>query len=127
MSQDTFRGVFTIPSTPFAEDGEIDWPGLKRVVDFCVDCGAHGIVWPVNASGFPVLTDGERLEGMRVVTEQTGGRIPVILGVQGLSDQHAAMFSRRASEVGADGVIAMAPYVQELEDDAALLLACGYR
>ena len=121
MSQGAFRGVFTIPSTPFDRDGAIDWGDLRRVVDFCVGCGAHGIVWPVNASGFPVLTDEERLKGMQVVVEQTAGRIPVILGVQGVSAPHGAMFSRRAQAVGADGVIAMAPYVQELEDEGAVL------
>ncbi len=121
MSQGAFRGVFTIPSTPFDRNGDIEWGDLKRVIDFCVDCGAHGIVWPVNASGFPVLTDEERLQGMRVIVEQTAGQIPVILGVQGVSGHHAAMFSRRAQELKADGVIAMAPYVQELEDEGALV------
>lgn len=121
MSQEPFRGVFTIPSTSFHEDLEIDWEGVRRIVDFCVDCGAHGIVWPVNASGFPVLTDEERLKGFEVVIDQVGGRIPVILGVQGVSGKHASMFSRRAKEVAADGVIAMAPYVQELEDENAVL------
>ena len=121
MSQQPFRGVFTIPSTPFMEDGSVDWPGLRRVVDFCVGCGAHGLVWPVNASAFAALTDAERLEGMGVVVEHTAGRIPVILGVQGVSDQHAALFSARAAELAADGVIAMAPYVQELEDEAAVV------
>ena len=121
MSQDVFRGVFTIPTTPLQENGEIDWADFKQVIDFCVACGAHGIVWPVNASGFPVLTDDERLEGMQVAVDQTAGRIPVILGVQGVSGQHAAVFSRRAREVGADGVIAMAPYVQELEDEQAVI------
>jgi 4-hydroxy-tetrahydrodipicolinate synthase len=113
--------VFTIPSTPFDKNGDIDWGDLKQVIDFCVACGAHGIVWPVNASGFPVLTDEERLQGMRVVIEQTAGRIPVVLGVQGVSGHHAAMFSRRAQELRADGVIAMAPYVQELEDEGAVV------
>ena len=85
MSSAAFRGIFTIPATPFTEDLEIDWEGERRVLDFCVDCGAHGIVWPVNASGFPVLTDEERLKGFEVVTEQVAGRAPVILGVQGTS------------------------------------------
>ncbi len=116
-----FRGVFTIPSTPFTEDLEIDWNGLKRVIDFCVDCGAHGIVWPVNASGFPVLTDAERLEGFRVVTEQAAGRIPVVAGVQGGSAKHAAMFAQKANQVGADAVIAMAPYIEELENEDAVV------
>jgi 4-hydroxy-tetrahydrodipicolinate synthase len=75
----------------------------------------------VNASGFPVLTDDERIAGMKVVVEAVGGRIPVIIGVQGVSSHHAALFSRRAQEAGADGVIAMAPYIQELEDEGAVL------
>ena len=116
-----FRGVFTIPSTPFDEQYQVDWEGLRRVLDFCVECGAHGIVWPVNASSFFTLSDEERLCGMRVVVEQVAGRIPVVLGTQGVSTSHAVMFSRRANEVGADAVIAMAPYVQELLDEASFL------
>lgn len=116
-----FRGVFTIPSTPFDEKLQVDWEEFRRVLDFCVECGAHGIVWPVNASSFATLSDEERLHGMRVVVEQVAGRIPVVLGTQGVSTSHAVMFSRRANEVGADAVIAMAPYVQELLDEASFL------
>jgi len=116
-----FRGVFTIPSTPFDEQLQVDWEGLRRVVDFCVECGAHGIVWPVNASGFASLADEERLEGARAVVEQVAGRVPVVIGTQGVSAAHAALFSRHASEIGADAVIAMAPYVQKLEDEEAIL------
>jgi len=116
-----YRGVFTIPSTPILPNGAVDWVGLRRVVDFCVDCGAHGIVWPVNASGFATLSDEERLQGMQVVVEQTAGRIPVVLGTQGVCASHAAMFSRHAQAVGADAVIAMAPYIQALEDEDAIV------
>jgi len=117
----TYRGIFTIPATPFDENYQVDWPGLRSVVDFCVDCSAHGIVWPVNASGFSTLSDEERLEGMKVVVEQVAGRAPVVLGVQGVSAQHAAMFARRAREVGADAVIAMAPYVVKIGDIGNLM------
>ena len=116
-----FRGVFTIPSTPFDEQLEVDWQGLRRVVDFCVGCGAHGIVWPVNASGFAVLSDEERLEGMQVVVEQAAGRVPVVIGVQGVCATHAAMFGRRANAAGAAAVIAMAPYIQKMEDEDAIV------
>ena len=121
MSRDAFRGVFPILSTPFAKNGDADWGDLERVVDFCVACGSHGIVWPVNASSFPVLTDEERMRGMQVVIEQTAGRVPVILGVQGASGHHAALFSRHAQALGADGVIAMAPYVEAIEDEDAMV------
>ena len=121
MNRNAFRGVFPILSTPFAKNGDVDWADLERIVDFCVACGSHGIVWPVNASSFPVLTDEERMRGMQVVVEQTAGRVPVILGVQGASGQHAAMFSRHAQVLGADGVIAMAPYVEPIEDEDAMV------
>ena len=84
MSQ-PFRGVFTIPATPFDERGEIDEGDLRRIIDFCVGCGAHGIVYPVNASHFSTLSDEERVRASRIVTEQTAGRIPVMIGVAGVS------------------------------------------
>lgn len=118
---ESFRGVFTIPSTPFDEQLEVDWEGLRRIVDFCVECGAHGIVWPVNASSFATLSDEERLKGARVVVEQVAGRVPVVIGTQGVSTTHAMMFSRHAKEIGADAVIAMAPYIRKLEDEESLL------
>jgi len=118
---ESFRGVFTIPSTPFDEQWEVDWEGLRRILDFCVECGAHGIVWPVNASGFAVLSDEERLRGAEVVVEQVAGRVPVVIGTQGVCTSHARMFSCHANEIGADAVIAMAPYVQKMEDEEALL------
>jgi dihydrodipicolinate synthase/N-acetylneuraminate lyase len=116
-----FRGIFTIPATPFTEDLEVDWDGLRRVVEFCVGCGAHGLVWPVNASAFYVLSDEERLKGMEVVVEQAAGRAPVVIGTQGVSAPHAQMFSRHANAVGADAVMAMAPYVQAMFDDEAIV------
>lgn len=118
---DTMRGVCTIPATPFDVEGLVDYDGLRRVVEFCVQCGAHGLVYPVNASHFAVLSDEERLTGSRAVVEQCAGRIPVVVGVQGVSAEHAAMFSREARAMGADAVIAMAPYVRKISDEANLL------
>ncbi len=116
-----FRGVYTIPSTPMTPTYAVDWDGLRSVVDYCVECGSHGIVWPVNASGFGTLSDDERLYGMQLVTEQVAGRVPVVLGVQGVSTPHAVIFSRRAAEVGADAVIAMTPYIVKLTEEDAIV------
>lgn len=111
-----YRGVYTIPSTPFDEQGRLDEEGLRRIVDFCVGCGAHGLVYPVNASQFSVLSDEERIRASRIVVEQNAGRIPVVIGVQGVCNSHAAMFAREAKAMGADAVIAMTPYLNKLTD-----------
>ena len=105
-----YRGVFTIPVTPFDERGEIDEASLRREVDWCVRAGAHGIVAPVNASEGPALTDDERQRVARIVTEITSGRIPVVIGVSGVSIQASLLYTHNAREIGADAIMAMPPY-----------------
>jgi len=111
------RGIYTIPSTPFDERGQLDEKGLRRIIDFCVGCGAHGIVSPVNASEFSRLTDDERLRVTRIVIEQTAGRVPVVIGTAGVCTEHAVIFSRYADELGADAVIAMPPYINKVDEE----------
>jgi 4-hydroxy-tetrahydrodipicolinate synthase len=108
-----FRGVFTIPVTPFHPDGEIDEASLRRCVAFCLEAGAHGLVAPVNASEFTSLTDEERMRVARIVVETADHHIPVVIGVSGVSAQHAALFAGHARQIGADAVIAMPPYARK--------------
>ena len=118
-----YRGVFTIPSPAFQPDGEIDVSSFRRVVDFCVACGAHGLVYPVNASEFTSLSDDERYRLTEVLVEQNAGRVPAIIGVAAVSQEVAARFAQHARDVGADGVIAMPPYVKRSPLSADLIVA----
>jgi dihydrodipicolinate synthase/N-acetylneuraminate lyase len=116
-TQTRWRGIFTIPVTPFQEDTELDLDSLRSQLDFCVEAGAAGIVHPVMASEFFTLTDEERVQMMPVVTKQVAGRIPVVIGVAATSMQGARRFSRAARDAGADAVIAMPPYVTKFSPD----------
>ena len=107
-----FRGIFTIPSTPFRETGEIDAPSFRRVVDFCIECGAHGLVFPVNASEWIHLSDAERIELSQILVEQNAGRVPVMIGVAAATKETAARFARHAHDIGANAVIAMPPHIR---------------
>jgi dihydrodipicolinate synthase/N-acetylneuraminate lyase len=118
-----YRGIFTIPSTPFREDGAIDVPSFRRVVDFCIECGAAGLVFPVNASEFTALRDVERFELSEVLVDQNAGRLPVVIGVAGVSREAAATFARHARDIGADAVIAMPPYVRRSPLSEAVISA----
>jgi 4-hydroxy-tetrahydrodipicolinate synthase len=107
-----FRGIFTIPSTPFRENGEIDIPGFRRVVDFCIEAGAHGLVYPVNASEWIHLSDEERFQLSAELVEQNRGRIPAVIGVGAATRELAARFAAHARTIGADAVIAMPPHIR---------------
>lgn len=112
-----WRGIFTIPQTPFDEEGRLDEESLRREVDFCIRAGAHGLVAPVVASEFYVLSDDERLRITRILVEAARGRVPTIIGVTAPSREAAVMFSREAEDAGADGVIAMPPHVLKASRD----------
>jgi dihydrodipicolinate synthase/N-acetylneuraminate lyase len=112
-----FRGVFAIPPTPFDDAGNVDERSLRNCVDFCVEAGAHGMVAPVNASESIALTDAERLRVAEVLAEQTAGRVPLVIGVSGVSTAASVLYAGHAAATGADAVIAMPPYVRHAPPD----------
>ena len=112
-----WRGVFTIPVTPFDSAGDVDEQSLRQCVEFCVEAGAHGVVAPVNASEAPVLSEDERLRVASIVVETVHQRIPVVCGVSAVTVRQAAELSSHARQIGADAVIAMPPYVKKANSD----------
>ena len=117
-----FRGIFTIPSTPFRPDGNIDTEGFRRIVAFCVGCGAHGLVYPVNASEFTALSDRERETLAEILVDENKGRCPVIINVAAVSKEVAVRFADHARELSVDGVIAMPPYVRKRDLAVATII-----
>jgi 4-hydroxy-tetrahydrodipicolinate synthase len=106
-----FRGVFPVLLTPIGDDGGVIEADLARQVEFCVDAGAHGMVYPVLGSEFQFLTDSERRRGMEIAVETVAGRIPVVGGVAAPSRQVAVECAKVAAETGVDAVIALPPYI----------------
>jgi 4-hydroxy-tetrahydrodipicolinate synthase len=109
------RGLFTIPVTPFTDQGALDADSLRRVIAFCVEAGAHGIVTPVNASEFTTLDAGERRTVTRIAVEETEhagarGRVPVVIGVCARTTAESVQLARLAADSGADAVITMPAY-----------------
>ena len=46
-----FRGTYTVLITPFTADGKsVDVPALKRLVDFQISEGIHGLI-PLGSTG----------------------------------------------------------------------------
>lgn len=109
MLSGPFRGVYAILPTPFHEGGSLDELSLGRCVEFCIAARAHGIVTPVVASEAAALLDEERLRVAELVLARVHGRVPVVVGVSGLTEPATLSYSRHAVSIGADAVIAMPP------------------
>ena len=115
-------------STPFLENGDIDWPGLDRIVDFLIGNGAKALLVTNGDSLLSVLTDQETAELNRRVVQAAGGRALVISGGKPWCDRQALAFADYLREIGADVCLPMIPdWAQSASADrcADLLRAVG--
>ena len=104
------RGIIPIVPTPFDENGAVDLPSLRRVVNYLVDSGVHGLAVLGVASEFYALTEAERIHIIETAVEETAGRLPVLAGSSHNSGEAAAMMARDAVSAGAQVLLVMPPF-----------------
>lgn len=105
-----FKGSLPALVTPFTPDGELDLDTLKKLVDWHIDQGSHGLV-PVGTTGeSPTLTHDEHRLVIEEVVRAVDGRIPVIAGAGSNSTREGIGLIRHAAEVGADAALVVTPY-----------------
>ena len=101
------RGVYSIPVTPFKDNGELDIKSLKSCIEFCLDKGAHGIVMPVNASEVATLTDNERDQVLKEGINTVSGSVHFVAGVTGSSVEQVIERAKISQDLGADSIMTM--------------------
>lgn len=105
-----YSGVWPVAPTPFTEDGAVDLPGMRRVIDCIVDQGVDGFCILANFSEQFLLTDAERADLTRICLEHTAGRKPVIVTVSHFATQVVEARAREAAAMGAAMLMMMPPY-----------------
>jgi 4-hydroxy-tetrahydrodipicolinate synthase len=96
--------------TPMLDNGEVDYPGLRRLIDWHITEGTDciGVVGTTGES--PTVTVQEHCEVIRVAVEHAAGRVPIMAGAGGNSTHEAIELSRYAKKVGADCTLQVVPY-----------------
>jgi len=95
--------------TPFA-NGKVDIDALKKLVDWHIDQGSHGLV-PVGTTGeSPTLTHEEHDRVVEVVVAQAAGRVPVIAGAGSNNTAETVRLVKAAKEAGATAALVVTPY-----------------
>jgi 4-hydroxy-tetrahydrodipicolinate synthase len=104
-----FQGSITALITPF-KAGEVDARAFRKLVEWQIDQGTHGLV-PCGTTGeSPTLTHDEHRRVVELCIEAVAGRVPVIAGTGSNSTAEAIEFTRHAKAAGADGVLVVTPY-----------------
>ena len=92
------------------EDGSIDYPTLRRLIDWHIAQGTDciGVVGTTGES--PTVSVEEHCEIIRVAVEQAAGRVPIMAGCGANSTSEAIELTRFAKQVGADCQLQVVPY-----------------
>jgi len=96
--------------TPMHEDGSVDYPALRKLIDWHITEGTDciGVVGTTGES--PTVSVEEHCEIIRVAVEQAAGRVPIMAGAGANSTQEAIELTRFAKSVGADCSLQVVPY-----------------
>ena len=107
------KGSIVALVTPMHEDGSIDYPSLRKLIDWHVAEGTHciGVVGTTGES--PTVNVEEHCEIIRVAVEQAAGRVPVMAGCGANSTHEAIELAKFAKKVGADSQLQVVPYYNE--------------
>jgi 5-dehydro-4-deoxyglucarate dehydratase len=103
-------GPLFFPVTAFAPDGSVDLDAYRTHVRRGVEAGAAAVFACCGTGEFHALTPEEFAQCVRAAVEETGGRVPVVAGA-GYGTALAVRYARLAHEAGADGLLAMPPYL----------------
>lgn len=108
MSIFTGSGVAII--TPFNEDETINYPELKKLIEFQIENGTDAIIICGTTGEASTLTDEEQIDCVRYAVEVVNKRIPVIAGAGSNHTSHAIELAQGCEKAGADAVLLVTPY-----------------
>jgi 4-hydroxy-tetrahydrodipicolinate synthase len=96
--------------TPMHDDGSVDYPGLRKLVDWHIAEGTDciGVVGTTGES--PTVDVHEHHEIIRVAVEQAKGRVPIMAGCGANSTAEAIELAKYARKIGADCQLQVVPY-----------------
>ena len=114
------RGLLAANITPMNQDGsKVDLEGLERLCHTLLEeWGVDGLV-PLGSTGEGLLlTDEERDAVIKVAVKVARGKAPVVVGTTAVTTSQVIAYSRRAAELGADGVlVAPPPYIKPSDEE----------
>ncbi len=109
-TQGPLTGSIVALITPMQKDGSVDYPALRKLIDWHIAEGTDciGVVGTTGES--PTVNVEEHCEIIRVSVEQAAKRVPIMAGCGANSTAEAIELARFAKKVGADSQLQVVPY-----------------
>lgn len=104
------KGIIPAMVTPITNEGKINESALRKLTNYLIDGGVHGL-FPVGSQGeFYALTFEEKKRIIEIVVDETRGRVPVYAGTGAITTRDAVALTQMAESAGVDAVSVVTPY-----------------
>ena len=104
-----WHGYMPAITTPFNQSGDLDLMALRGLVDWLVGQGMHGLIVAGTTGEWYSLSPQERRDLFKTVSEQVGGRVPVIAGCSAFTANEAIENAKAAADYKFDGILLTPP------------------
>ncbi|WP_234567109.1 dihydrodipicolinate synthase family protein [Rhodohalobacter sp. 614A] len=105
-----YHGIIPPVVTPLLDQNTLDHEGLERLIDHILAGGVHGLFILGTTGEGPGLSYNLRAEITEKVCAQVDGSVPVLVGITDTSVTESIRLAEKASDAGADSVVAAPPY-----------------
>lgn len=122
MKPKKLEGVIIAMPTPLLENEDIDTVSLCRLVDYCINEGANGIMIMGTMGEGVALLDSERQLLVETTVSHTAGRIPVLATVSAVSTRRSIAYVKAIERSGVDYMVCTSPFYNKFPDPESLLL-----
>ena len=105
-----FKGTATAMITPFYLGGGVNFDAFGKMIEYQIENGTDALV-VLGTTGEPsTMTDEEKVAVMEFAVKKVAGRVKLIFGTGSNNTAAAVAASKRAEELGADGLLCVTPY-----------------
>lgn len=119
MKKILFTGCGTAITTPFTEDG-INFNELRKLIEFQISNGVDSLIVCGTTGEASTMTMQEKIDTIKCAVECVNGRIPVIAGTGSNNTYQAIEMSKKAQELGVDGLLIVTPYYNKTTQEGLI-------
>lgn len=109
MATPLFHGSIVALVTPMTH-GEVNYEELKKLVEYHVQAGTHGIVSVGTTGESTTLSIDENVKVIKKTVEFADGRIPIIAGTGSNATSEAIILTKLLTNSGVAGCLSVVPY-----------------
>ncbi|WP_321784842.1 4-hydroxy-tetrahydrodipicolinate synthase [Paraburkholderia sp. J94] len=117
----TLGGSIPAIVTPMHEDGSLDLPAFRKLIDWHAQEGTDGLVVVGTSGESATLNVEEHILMVKTAVEHAAGRMTIIAGAGGNSTAEAIELSKHAKEVGAQATLQVVPYYNKPTQEGMFL------